>query len=283
MNNKGNTQPVFPIVAGLIICCFVLAGVVLAFMTRKVSRIFAEREIIPATFNVTLIGGAISLLYFFAGLSVQLQTVVVGFGLAWCSAFTIVILIVPKLWLIRTKSEAYVETKAFGVKNNNVPGAKSDNQEGTMDFQTLKAENEALKQEILRLKAASLISGGGSKSNSSEDNNNNNNNNNKGGEGGGNPVTNMVRRHLTGGRRTSTESKPKSAKGSQEEPDGGSYSHQNNSVQSEIFQTVTPNHFAYTEAGRGEGGQETLGSSDGRGDASTGTTNINNPSAVVNV
>jgi len=151
----GNTQVVFPIVAALILCCYVTAGVVLSFMARKVSRIFAEREIIAACLNVAVIGGAVALLYFFAGLSVQLNTFLVGFGLAWCSAVPCLILILPKLWLIWFKSAEYIESKAFGIQHKAaLPALRSET--GGPDVAALVQENEALKQELMKLKAAML-------------------------------------------------------------------------------------------------------------------------------
>ena len=152
----GNDQPVFPVVAALFIVLFVLAGVTLAFMTRKVSRFFAEREIIFATLNVTIVGGAVALLYFFAGLSVQLNTVLVGIGLAWCSAFTVLVLLAPKFWIVYNKSEAYVESKAFGLPGGNAP-PKRFNPEGNSSLDALLRADETLKQEVVQLKAQALV------------------------------------------------------------------------------------------------------------------------------
>jgi hypothetical protein len=82
---------------------------------------------------------------------------------AWVPMFSVVLLLSPKFWLIHTKTEAYVENKAFGVPNVQLPGvgvgeASKHKSQDTLTPEELATENAALRQEVARLRAMQLMS-----------------------------------------------------------------------------------------------------------------------------
>jgi len=80
-----------------------------------------------AALNVITVGGVVSFVYFFTNVSVDMRTALAAMAMAWCSAFTVVILVAPKLYMAWFMSDEAVKNIALGVPDtsHDTPGQAS--------------------------------------------------------------------------------------------------------------------------------------------------------------
>jgi hypothetical protein len=108
-----NDHSVFAILAAILIGLYVLSCVVLAILTVNVSSVFAEKEILFTSVNIFIVGGIVAYLFFFLSLGQGAKTSLVAVGLAWCSTFSVCVLVGPKLYLVFRMGEDYTDALAF--------------------------------------------------------------------------------------------------------------------------------------------------------------------------
>jgi hypothetical protein len=147
-----NTISAFAIVAAVLLGLYVISCVVLGALTINVSTVFSEKEVLFASMNIVIVGGIVAFLFFFTTLSQGAKTALVAVGLAWCSTFSVAVLVVPKLWLIHFKGEDYTNALAFNKASTNtteqINTLKTDLQRATQDVTKLTAEVAELRQKL---------------------------------------------------------------------------------------------------------------------------------------
>ena len=150
-----NTMSWFAIVAGVLMCFYVVVTLVLAMLTLGVSTLFAEKEVLFASVNIAVVGGIVAFLFFFTNLSVQVKTALAAVGLSWCATFSVSMLVGAKLYWIFIKGEAWTDATAF--RKSTPPDAEAVielHRKGAIiadENMRLRAENAELKMRMNEL------------------------------------------------------------------------------------------------------------------------------------